>query len=269
MFLWSFFRSTLGSAFVANGANGVRDPAAAAAAAKPLIAKALGALPDRVSERLPQDPQTYVRINGAVQATAGLALARGRFPRVSAAVLAGTIIPLGFTTEAFWRESDSVLRAQKKASFFKNFSLVVSLLLASIVGKTPTDLSWADRGTARKALIPPSSRRNSASAEAESASRAAADRTLDIAEAAKVIGEKAGERWAGVSAAVGAKTAELSETAHEKAPIIAQHAKDRGAEIAKVAQQRGAELVDGAGKRRAAVKTMTTEHRSKLPWRRS
>ncbi|SKH59747.1 DoxX family protein [Mycobacteroides abscessus subsp. massiliense] len=265
MFLRGFVRSTLGSVFVANGANGVRDPAAAAAAAEPLITKALGALPDRVSERLPQEPQTYVRINGAVQAAAGLALARGRFPRVSAAVLAGTIIPLGFTTEAFWRESDPALKTQKKASFFKNLSLVVSLLIASIVGKTPTDMSWADRGTARKALVPLSSRRNSSCAEAEPASRAVADRTLEIAE---VIGEKAGERWADVSAAVGAKTAELSETAREKAPIIAQHAKDRGAEIAKAAQQRGAELVDAVGKRRAAAKTMVAEHRSKRLWRR-
>ncbi|SHQ89236.1 DoxX family membrane protein [Mycobacteroides abscessus] len=265
MFFRSFVRSTLGSVFVANGANGVRDPAVVAAAAKPLITKALVALPDRVSERLPQDPQTYVRINGAVQAAAGLALARGRLPRVSAAVLAGTIIPLGFTTEAFWRESDPALKAQKKASFFKNFSLVVSLLLASIVGKTPTDLSWADRRTVRNTLVPLSSRRNSACAEAGSASRAVTDRALEIAE---VIGEKAGERWADVSAAVGAKTAELSETAREKAPIVAQQAKDRGAEIAKAAQQRGAELVDAAGKRGAAAKTMATEHRLKWPWRR-
>ncbi|SKG10170.1 DoxX family membrane protein [Mycobacteroides abscessus] len=266
MFSRSFLRATLGSIFVANGANGVRDPAAAAAAAQPVVIKVLDVLPDGVSKRLPQDPQTYVRINGAIQAVAGMALARGRLPRVSGAVLAVTIILLGLTTEAFWRESDPVLKAQKKASFFKNLSLVVSLLIGSILGKAPADLSWAARRPGRKAVESLSSQPISAFVATETVPRALADRTLDIAETAKAMGEKASERWADVSAVVGAKTAELSETAREKAPIIAQHAMDRGAEITKVAQQRGAELVDTAGKRRAQAKTAAAEQRSK--WRR-
>ena len=42
---------------------------------------------------LPEDTEQLVRINGAVQVGAGLMLALGRFPRLSSALLAGSLVP--------------------------------------------------------------------------------------------------------------------------------------------------------------------------------
>ena len=85
-------RPMLASMFVVGGVNALRNADKLAVRAKPVT--------DRVAPFLkpsplpvPSDPATLVRLNGAVHVAAGLALATGRAPRLSSAVLAATLVP--------------------------------------------------------------------------------------------------------------------------------------------------------------------------------
>src|SRR5687768_10210286 len=71
-------RTMLASYFVSSGVNALRDPAALAPVAEPLIDRVVPVLkqyaPDQVSDSIPDDPVTVVRINGVLQLVGGLAL---------------------------------------------------------------------------------------------------------------------------------------------------------------------------------------------------
>ena len=91
----------------------------------PPLQKALPQVP------IPTDPATLVRINGAAQLLAGLALATGRAPRLSATVLAATLVPTTAAGHRFWEESDKRRApAQQRLHFFKNVSMLGGLLIA-------------------------------------------------------------------------------------------------------------------------------------------
>src|SRR5919107_1322197 len=55
---------------------------------------------------VPTDPATLVRINGGVQVLAGLALATGRMPRLSALALAASLAPTTYAGHPYWEEKD-------------------------------------------------------------------------------------------------------------------------------------------------------------------
>ena len=75
-----------------------------------------GRRPDRTADRreaaLPArgHPSSWCRINGAVQVAAGLMLATGRFPRLSSALLAGSLVPTTLAGHRFWEEEDETRR---------------------------------------------------------------------------------------------------------------------------------------------------------------
>src|SRR6195952_5901677 len=88
-------RPLLASMFVVGGANALRNASGIAAKAKPVTDRVRPALEKAVPQAriLPEDPESLVRINGAAQVLAGLALATGRVPRLSSTALAGNPIP--------------------------------------------------------------------------------------------------------------------------------------------------------------------------------
>jgi putative oxidoreductase len=78
---------------------------------------------------VPLDPELAVRLNGAVMAGAGLALALGIRPRLAAAVLAGSLVPTTLAGHPFWRETDPGARKQQQIHFLKNLGLFGGALL--------------------------------------------------------------------------------------------------------------------------------------------
>src|SRR5918993_2418462 len=78
-------RPLLSSMFVTGGLDSLRTAPQKAPAAADVAAPIARRVP-----YLPEDPESLVRINGAVQVVAGSMLALGRFPRLSAALLAGS-----------------------------------------------------------------------------------------------------------------------------------------------------------------------------------
>jgi putative oxidoreductase len=98
---------------------------------------------------VPTDPATLIRINGGVQVAAALMLATGRFPRLSALVLAGSLAPTTYAGHAFWSEKDKATRAAQRTQFFKNVSMMGGLLLAGVDTEGKPGVAWRARRAAR------------------------------------------------------------------------------------------------------------------------
>ena len=132
-------RPMLASIFVVGGLDAVQHPAGKAtkvdveAVADPL---------DVNVGRIPLDPETLVRINGAVQIGAGVLLATGRFRRLASLALIGSIIPTTYAGHRFWEETDPVTRAQQKIHFLKNLGLLGGLILAAFDTEGQPSLGW-------------------------------------------------------------------------------------------------------------------------------
>ena len=65
------------------------------------------------------DTEQLVKLNGAVQVAAGTTLALGILPRVSALVLAASLVPTTLAGHRFWEEEDEAARAQQTVQFLK------------------------------------------------------------------------------------------------------------------------------------------------------
>jgi uncharacterized membrane protein YphA (DoxX/SURF4 family) len=121
--LRSIARPMIAGMFVYGGLDAVRNPetkAPKAEAVAPKVAEPLG---------LPDDTVQLVRINGAAQVAAGTMLTLGRFPRLSALVLAGSLVPTTLAGHRFWEERDPKAKAQQTIHFMKNVSMLGALLL--------------------------------------------------------------------------------------------------------------------------------------------
>jgi putative oxidoreductase len=145
-------RPMLASMFVVGGVNALRNasamgPKAAPVTEKivPMVKKAAPQLP------IPEDPITLVRLNGAAQLLAGLALATGRAPRLSATVLAASLVPTTVAGHRFWEEKDKGARTQQQVHFFKNVSMLGGLLIAAGDTNGKPGVAWRARRVAKDA----------------------------------------------------------------------------------------------------------------------
>ncbi len=139
-------RPMLASTFVTGGVNALRNASEMAEQAKP-VTDQIVELSHKVAPQLPipTDPVTLVRINAGVQVAAGLALATGRAPRLSALVLAGSMVPTTLAGHRFWQESDKSARAAQRTHFFKNVSSLGGLILASLDTAGRPGVAWRAR----------------------------------------------------------------------------------------------------------------------------
>lgn len=108
-------RPMLASTFIAGGVDALRHPG-------PRVEAARGA---GLSS-----PEQLVRANAATQLVVGLALATNRAPRLSALVLAGSLVPTTYVGHPFWSEKDKAVRSQHQAQFLKNLGMLGGLLFA-------------------------------------------------------------------------------------------------------------------------------------------
>ena len=136
-------RPMLASMFVAGGINSLKNTEAMTERAKPVI-DTFVPMVQMVAPGapIPTDPKTLVRINAGVHILAGLALATGRAPRLSAFALAATLVPTTFAGHRFWEESDPGSKANQRVHFFKNVSMMGGLLLAGVDTEGKPGLAW-------------------------------------------------------------------------------------------------------------------------------
>lgn len=123
-------RPMLASIFVVGAVAALKNASGTAAKADPVTSR-LVPLARRAGIPLPEDPEALVRLNAGVQIGAGLALATGRVPRLSAAVLAGSLIPTTAAGHRFWEMEDPATRTQQRLHFFKNVAIVGGLIIAA------------------------------------------------------------------------------------------------------------------------------------------
>jgi putative oxidoreductase len=140
-------RPLLASMFVVGGLDSVRNAAKKADAARPITDR-VAPLLQKVVPQLPSDATTLVRLNGAVQVAAAVALATGHVPRISATVLAGTLVPTTMAGHRFWEEKDPQKRAVQRIHFFKNASMLGGLMLASVDTEGKPGVVWRARRAA-------------------------------------------------------------------------------------------------------------------------
>ena len=81
---------------VTSGLDPPRHPAKPAQAAAPVVKALAGRL------NLPDDPELFVRANGATMLLAGTMLGLGKLPRLAALALAATMVPTTYAAHAFW-----------------------------------------------------------------------------------------------------------------------------------------------------------------------
>lgn len=145
-------RPMLASIFVVGGVNALRNAPALAAKAAPVTDK-LVPLAHKAAPQapLPEDPTTMVRINAGVQIVAALTLATGRAPRLSAAVLATTLVPTTAAAHRFWEVDDKAQRNQQQLHFFKNVALFGGLIIAAGDTDGRPGVAWRARRAAKDA----------------------------------------------------------------------------------------------------------------------
>lgn len=116
-------RALTGSTYALLGADAYRTPGGRVDQAGPLLASLRKVLP------LPEDDELLVRANGAAQVAAGTALALGRLPRLSSAVLAASLVPTSIAGHAYWTLDDPQARAGQRVQFHKNLAMIGGLLM--------------------------------------------------------------------------------------------------------------------------------------------
>lgn len=195
-------RPMLASIFIAEGIDSLLHPDTRAPAAEAVVRP--------LAERVPAVPaqvEQAVRLNGAVQVVAGSLLAIGRFPRLSAAALAASLIPTTYAGHRFWESDDKQERSQQKIHFLKNLSMLGGLLIAAGDTAGNPSVAWRSRHAAKTvkreaALTAKSVQAASAKAEAQAA-KAAAKTSAKAAKVAAKGGVKAGKAGGKAGATVG------------------------------------------------------------------
>jgi putative oxidoreductase len=100
---------------------------------------------------VPTDPKAWVRIHAATQLVAALGLATGKAPRLSSAVLAGSLVPTTLAGHRFWEESDPTAKKMQRIQFLKNLSLLGGLLIAAGDTNGKPGVAWRARHAAQDA----------------------------------------------------------------------------------------------------------------------
>jgi uncharacterized membrane protein YphA (DoxX/SURF4 family) len=131
----------LASMFIVGGVDTLRRPQP-----KVQAAEGLG---------LQDNTEQVVKANAAAQVVAGLTLATNRLPRLSALVLAASLVPTTAAAHRFWEARDPAQRADQTQHFIKNLSMFGGLLLASVDTEGRESLARktkrVSRGAARRA----------------------------------------------------------------------------------------------------------------------
>jgi uncharacterized membrane protein YphA (DoxX/SURF4 family) len=143
-------RPMLASVFVMQGWKNFRNPDPLVPQAKSVTDR-VGPFIERNVPNAPTDPKQLVQINAAAQVCAGVALAAGRFPRLAALVLAGSLVPTTVAAHPFWEIQDPDERAAQRIHVLKNAGLAGGLLLAAVDTEGKPGLRWRASHAASRA----------------------------------------------------------------------------------------------------------------------
>ena len=130
-------RPLLAAIFIYDGWDAVRNPSGKVKQSESVVLSIAEKVPI-----LPQDAEKLVRINGAVMVGAGTLMALGKFRRLAALALIGSIIPTTYAGHRFWEEEDEATKAQQRIHFLKNLGLLGGLILEAFDTEGSPSLMW-------------------------------------------------------------------------------------------------------------------------------
>ncbi len=116
-------RPLIAGMFVYGGLDAFRNPGAKVLRAEKVAPEIAGVF------GIDADTEQLVKVNGAAQVVAGVTLALGILPRVSALALAGSLVPTTLAGHRFWEEADEQAKAQQTIQFLKNAAMLGGLLM--------------------------------------------------------------------------------------------------------------------------------------------
>lgn len=143
-------RPLLAAGFIYGATTALRNTDQVARKAAPVTDK-VAPMVKKAGVPLPQDAATLVRINAGVQIAAGLSLATGRAPRISAALLAGSLVPTTIAGHAFWAETDPAAKKTQTLQFFKNLSMLGGAIIAAGDTDGRPGVAWRARRATKDA----------------------------------------------------------------------------------------------------------------------
>ncbi|AIJ27052.1 DoxX family protein [Amycolatopsis methanolica 239] len=170
MILRRLARPMLASIFIYGGINALRQAEGHAEAAKPVLDK-VGEQQDKLPDALPTDPVSLVKIDAGVKIAAGTLFAFGKFPRLSALALVGSLVPTTVAGHPFWEAKDPQQKQEQLIHLLKNAGLAGGLLIAAADTEGKPSLGWRARRAAEKASKQAQKATEKASKQAHKASK--------------------------------------------------------------------------------------------------
>jgi putative oxidoreductase len=132
-------RPLLAASFISGGIDTLRNPGPRVPGAEKVASPLVQAVPQLTST------EQVVKLDAAIKVAAGALLAFGKFPRLSAAVLAASLVPTTVAGHRFWEESDLTKRKMQQLHFMKNAGMLGGLLLAAVDTEGRPSLGWRAR----------------------------------------------------------------------------------------------------------------------------
>ena len=137
-------RAMLATSFISGGLDQIRHPSSKVGAAQPVVAPIAERIP-----QLPNDPESLIRLDGAIKVAGGIGLVLGPFARPAAMLLAGSLVPTTLSGHRFWEQNDPELKISDRIEFFKNVSLIGGLLIAALDTGGRPSVPWVTGRAAR------------------------------------------------------------------------------------------------------------------------
>lgn len=134
-------RPLLSSVFIIGPLNALKNAETMAKKAEPVTGPMVKAA-QKAGIPVQHDPVTIVRANAALQILGAIGLITGKLPRLSAAVLAGSLVPTTLAGHRFWDETDPATKKQHQLQFAKNLSILGGLVIAALDTEGRPGLPW-------------------------------------------------------------------------------------------------------------------------------
>src|SRR4051794_13942558 len=138
-------RPLMAGIFISGGVDVLRNPGPRVERAEPVTSALAQTLP------LPDDTEALVKVNAAVHVVAGTTLLLGKRPRLSAAVLAVSLVPTAAAGHRFWEEESPQSKAMQRTHFLKNLAILGGLVIAATDTEGAPSLRWRARRAAKRA----------------------------------------------------------------------------------------------------------------------
>lgn len=244
-------RPMLTSIFVVGPVKTLQDPKPAAERADKVTRRVVAAL-RKAGLQVPEDPLFWVRLNAGVQLAAAAGLATGKMPRLSAAVLAGSLVPTTLAGHDFWNEPDPSVRHQQLIHWAKNVSLLGGLIIAARDTDGRPGAAWLAKHALHDAQREASHAASTAKLEARiaalDAGLGAGAVTTALAAAGKQAGTKVKDKLHEAATSDTAhqladRAGVLATAAREQAPVVAASARDHLASFAETAREEARPVV--------------------------